>query len=170
MFCETRILTFFFLNYEIFQKINYKIKINNNKKKKTLAGAAQQEESNKAMRSLEELSEQRQIELRERIKSLQAQHCQAINLLQSQLIESRGEVERLTRQVDEMVAAAAKSKPTDANGGVEPRTFSPNGSGVFHRTSSSPRIDPIVARGLVVTIQDESTEVTGLIKPLKSIL
>lgn len=123
-----------------------------------ISGVIQQEESSKALRSLEQLSEQRQVELRERIKNLQAQHCQAIDFLQAQLVESRAEVERLSRQIDEIRVVKSKTAATEMTTNSSERTMSPSNSGIIsspnglNSSSSSAQF----RTGLIVRVDDSN--------------
>ena len=122
-----------------------------------ISGVIQQDESSKALRSLEQLSEQRQVELRERIKTLQAQHCQAIDFLQAQLVESRAEVERLSRQIDEIRVVKSKTAATEMTTNSSERTMSPSNSGIIspnglNSSSSSTQF----RTGLIVRVDDSN--------------
>jgi chromosome segregation ATPase len=64
--------------------------------------AARCDETAESVRSLQTEKELLQNTHREKLRQLNAQHCQSIDLLQSQLIESKNEIEKLSKQIEEL--------------------------------------------------------------------
>lgn len=105
-------------------------------------GSKKEEEHNETVKSLEQLSQQRQTELKEKIKSLQAQHCQAIDFLQKQLLESRSEAERVGKLVDEL----------KSSGRVEKESLSGQTSPVGRRNGDSLKLQT----SLLIKVENDS--------------